>query len=205
MRASIASASNDHRPGANEVPPAIISIFLGDQLMDASIRSPQGRRQQGIRTARTGVDTPPPLKADAGDRNRTSRSRSPATDSEFRPRIHQSIADPMIAINAMLAESIDYIAGFSSARSRRAPVPRRRPEGSRKRSSSNTAWLSSTATAIRRNGRTSRRSRSAESRTTVDAIAQYDKPEIKDLLSDYGILSNRELLAPRMSFSSGTP
>ena len=86
LRASIASASNDHRLGANEAPPAIISIFLGDQLMDVFDQIAKGgakaSKESGL--LELGVDTLPPLKADAGDRNRTSRSRSPATDSEFR-------------------------------------------------------------------------------------------------------------------------
>lgn len=75
LRSVVASAGNDHRLGANEAPPAIISIFLGDQLSDifAQIRAvgtATSSKQTGTLTL--GVDTLPPLPLHAGDRNRTS-------------------------------------------------------------------------------------------------------------------------------------
>ncbi len=77
LRAVVASASNDFRLGANEAPPAIISIFLGDQLMDVFDQIAKGgatgSKESG--TLHVGVDTLPPMKADPGDRNRTSPVR----------------------------------------------------------------------------------------------------------------------------------
>jgi hypothetical protein len=83
LRLSIASAHNDHRLGANEAPPAIISIFLGDQLNDVFEQIEKGgaksSKQGGV--FETGVSVLPPLPKEAGDRNRTSPSPSPATSS----------------------------------------------------------------------------------------------------------------------------
>jgi len=114
LRASVASASNDHRLGANEAPPAIMSIFLGDQLNDvfeqikatgdASSSKPSG-------TLTVGVDTLPPLPKHAGDRNRTSPFAFTGNKFEFRAvGSSQSVARPIMIVNTILAESLDYIA-----------------------------------------------------------------------------------------------
>ena len=74
LRAVVASSANDHRLGANEAPPAIISIFLGDQLTDVFEQIEQGKLtgSKAIGTLTVGVDTLPALPKHAGDRNRTS-------------------------------------------------------------------------------------------------------------------------------------
>jgi glutamine synthetase len=113
LRASVASASNDHRLGANEAPPAIISIFLGDQLADVFEQIAKGgaksSKQKG--TLEIGVDTLPVLPTDPGDRNRTSPFAFTGNRFEFRaPGSLQSIAGPMVTINTILAEALDYIA-----------------------------------------------------------------------------------------------
>jgi glutamine synthetase len=113
LRASVASASNDHRLGANEAPPAIISIFLGDQLTDIFDQIAKGgaksSRQKG--TLEIGVDTLPVLPTDPGDRNRTSPFAFTGNRFEFRaPGSLQSIAGPMVTINTILAEALDFIA-----------------------------------------------------------------------------------------------
>ncbi|GAA3617404.1 glutamine synthetase III family protein [Microlunatus ginsengisoli] len=113
LRAVVASASNDFRLGANEAPPAIISIFLGDQLMDVYDQIAKGGAtgSKGAGTLEVGVDTLPKLKADPGDRNRTSPFAFTGNRFEFRaPGSGQSISGPMVAINTMLADSIDFIA-----------------------------------------------------------------------------------------------
>ncbi|HEY5978896.1 MAG TPA: glutamine synthetase III [Microlunatus sp.] len=113
LRAVVASASNDFRLGANEAPPAIISIFLGDQLMDVYDQIAKGGAtgSKGGGTLEFGVDTLPKLKADPGDRNRTSPFAFTGNRFEFRaPGSGQSISGPMVAINAILADSIDFIA-----------------------------------------------------------------------------------------------
>src|SRR5271154_1741611 len=113
LRASVASATNDHRLGANEAPPAIISIFLGEQLADVFDQIAKGgatnSKEKG--TLQIGVDTLPVLPTDPGDRNRTSPFAFTGNRFEFRaPGSLQSIAGPMITINTILAEALDYIA-----------------------------------------------------------------------------------------------
>jgi glutamine synthetase len=114
LRASVASASNDHRLGANEAPPAIISIFLGDQLADvfAQIANGGAKSSKGKGKLEIGVSTLPVLPTDPGDRNRTSPFAFTGNRFEFRaPGSSQSIAAPMVTINTILAEALDYIAG----------------------------------------------------------------------------------------------
>ena len=83
---SVASASNDHRLGANEAPPAIISIFLGDQLADVFDQIAKGgathSKEKGTLTI--GVDTLPDLTKDPGDRNRTTPFAFTGNRFEFR-------------------------------------------------------------------------------------------------------------------------
>jgi glutamine synthetase len=114
LRASVASASNDHRLGANEAPPAIISIFLGDQLTDVFdqiAKSGGATSSKAKGTLEIGVDTLPVLPTDPGDRNRTSPFAFTGNRFEFRaPGSLQSIAGPMVTINTILAEALDYIA-----------------------------------------------------------------------------------------------
>jgi glutamine synthetase len=113
LRASVASASNDHRLGANEAPPAIISIFLGDQLADifAQIAKGPAVSSKGRGTMTIGVDTLPVLPTDPGDRNRTSPFAFTGNRFEFRaPGSLQTVAVPMTTINTIMADSLDYIA-----------------------------------------------------------------------------------------------
>lgn len=113
LRATIASASNDHRLGANEAPPSIISIFLGDQLNDVfeQIKAGGARSSKERGTLVIGVDTLPALPKDAGDRNRTSPFAFTGNRFEFRAvGSHQAINGPLAALNTIFAESIDYAA-----------------------------------------------------------------------------------------------
>ena len=113
LRASIASAGNDHRLGANEAPPAIISVFLGDMLTDILGQFEQG----GARSTKkgglldTGAAVLPQLPRDAGDRNRTSPFAFTGDKFEFRAvSSGQSIAFPNIALNVAVADSLDAAA-----------------------------------------------------------------------------------------------
>jgi glutamine synthetase len=113
LRAVVASASNDHRLGANEAPPAIISIFLGDQLTEVfeQIRTGSTVTYKKAGTLTVGVDTLPPLPKDAGDRNRTSPFAFTGNKFEFRAvASNQSIAGPLVALNTIVADSLDYLA-----------------------------------------------------------------------------------------------
>jgi len=113
LRATVATASNDHRLGANEAPPAIMSMYLGEQLTDVFEQikkgTVKGSKQKGVMNI--GVDTLPPLPMDPGDRNRTSPFAFTGNRFEFRAvGSGQSIAGPQVALNTMMAESLDYIA-----------------------------------------------------------------------------------------------
>src|SRR6187401_2148396 len=113
LRFSIASAGNDHRLGANEAPPAIISIFLGDMLTEIFEQIEKGgaksTKHGGVLD--TGVMVLPKLPRDAGDCNRTSPFAFTGYNFEFRAvSSNQSIAYPNIALNVAVTESLDYIA-----------------------------------------------------------------------------------------------
>ncbi|HQY88593.1 MAG TPA: glutamine synthetase III [Tepidisphaeraceae bacterium] len=114
LRLSIASAHNDHRLGANEAPPAIISIFLGEQLNDiieqlATTGGAKSSKQGGL--FETGLSVLPKLPREAGDRNRTSPFAFTGNKFEFRAvGSSQNIAGPNTILNTIVAESLDYMA-----------------------------------------------------------------------------------------------
>jgi glutamine synthetase len=113
LRVSVAYAANDHRLGANEAPPAIISVFLGEQLQDVINQLEQGAakstKQGGF--MEIGVSVLPKLPRDAGDRNRTSPFAFTGNKFEFRAvGSSQSIAGPNTVLNTIVAESLDFIA-----------------------------------------------------------------------------------------------
>jgi glutamine synthetase len=113
LRASVASAGNDHRLGANEAPPAIISVFLGDMLTDIFEQIEKGGAKSTKHGGEldTGVLVLPKLPRDPGDRNRTSPFAFTGNKFEFRAvSSNQSIAYPNIALNVAVAESLDYMA-----------------------------------------------------------------------------------------------
>lgn len=113
LRAVIASASNDHRLGANEAPPAIISIYLGDQLTDVfeQIQKGGAKSCKAAGIMKIGVDALPDLPKDAGDRNRTSPFAFTGNRFEFRAvGSDQSISGPLVAMNTIFADSMDYVA-----------------------------------------------------------------------------------------------
>ncbi|MBI1372251.1 MAG: glutamine synthetase type III [Phycisphaera sp.] len=113
LRAVVAHAGNDHRLGANEAPPAIISVFLGDQLADIFQQIAKGgvKSAKKAGTMNIGVDTLPPLPKHAGDRNRTSPFAFTGNKFEFRAvGSAQSIAGPLTALNTIVADSLDFVA-----------------------------------------------------------------------------------------------
>jgi glutamine synthetase len=113
LRLSIASAHNDHRLGANEAPPAIISIFLGDQLNDIIEQIEKGGAKSSKQGGQfeTGVSILPKLPKEAGDRNRTSPFAFTGNKFEFRAvGSSMNIAGPNTILNAIVAESLDFVA-----------------------------------------------------------------------------------------------
>ncbi|KEF42250.1 MAG: glutamine synthetase [Cyanobium sp. CACIAM 14] len=112
MRAAVATAGNDHRLGANEAPPAIISVYLGSQLEEVFNQIKQGdvrgTAQPGV--MQLGVDTLPEFPKDPGDRNRTSPFAFTGNRFEFRAvGSNQSIAGPLVVLNTMLADSLGFV------------------------------------------------------------------------------------------------
>jgi glutamine synthetase len=113
LRASIATAANDHRLGANEAPPAIISIFLGDMLEDILSQVEKGERRSTIRGGELdlGARTLPTIPRHSGDRNRTSPFAFTGNKFEFRAvGSSASIAWPNTVLNTIVAESLDFMA-----------------------------------------------------------------------------------------------
>src|SRR5688572_25176599 len=113
LRYSIASAGNDHRLGANEAPPAILSIFLGDMLTDifGQIEKGSAKSTKQGGTLDIGVSVLPKLPRDAGDRNRTSPFAFTGNKFEFRAvSSGQNISFPNTALNAAMADALDEVA-----------------------------------------------------------------------------------------------
>jgi glutamine synthetase len=197
LRAVVAHAGNDHRLGANEAPPAIISIFLGDQLADVFEQIKKGTvtgsKQKGTLTV--GVDTLPTLPKDAGDRNRTSPFAFTGNKFEFRAvGSSQSIAGPLVALNTIVAESLDYIATELEKGTGGDP------------GKLNAAVQKVLQQIISEHGRvvfngdnyTAEWHKEAEKRglpnlkTTVDALPALTSPEIISLFEKYNVLSKGE-------------
>ena len=113
LRMTCAGAGNDHRLGAHEAPPAIISIYLGDQLTDVIEQLEQGvpRSSKQAGAMKLGSDMLPPLPRDATDRNRTSPFAFTGNKFEFRaPGSSQSCSEPNVVLNTIVAEAFDMIA-----------------------------------------------------------------------------------------------
>ena len=112
LRLSVSGAGNDHRLGANEAPPAIISVFLGEQLSDvfAQIEAGVASTSKFADAIKVGVSMLPHLPRDAGDRNRTSPFAFTGNKFEFRAvGSSQSVAGANTVLNAIVAESLDYM------------------------------------------------------------------------------------------------
>jgi glutamine synthetase len=197
LRAVVASASNDHRLGANEAPPAIISIFLGEQLADVFEQVAKGgatgSKESGTLTV--GVDTLPAFTADPGDRNRTSPFAFTGNRFEFRaPGSSQSISGPMVAVNTLLADSIDFIAteletmvaegtGFDEAVQKVLQnIITEHGAVVFNGDGYSDAWQTEAAARGLPNLRTS-----------VEALPQLGAPDVVELFDRYGVLSPREL------------
>lgn len=120
LRVAVATAGNDHRLGANEAPPAIVSMFLGEQLTSIleALMSGKSTPDEVVSVLETGVDSLPVINKDATDRNRTSPFAFTGNKFEFRmPGSAQSIAGINIVINTIVAESLRQFADILEASS----------------------------------------------------------------------------------------
>jgi glutamine synthetase len=128
LRASIASAGNDHRLGANEAPPAIISIFLGEMLQDILDQVQKGQLRRTLKggVIDLGARTLPTLPRHSGDRNRTSPFAFTGNKFEFRAvGSSQSVAWPNTVLNTIVAESLDQFATELERAVGKSPTPAR--------------------------------------------------------------------------------
>ncbi|HCR13986.1 glutamine synthetase III [Solidesulfovibrio sp.] len=198
LRATVATPSNDHRLGANEAPPAIMSVYLGEQLADVFEQIKKGKvegsKQKGIMNI--GVDTLPPLPMDPGDRNRTSPFAFTGNRFEFRAvGSCQSIAGSQVALNTMMSESLDYIATKLEAATAGDPA---------KLNAAVQAVIQEIikehdAVVFNGDGYSEEWHVEAEKRglpnlkTTPDALPVLTSPEVVKLFTTYGVFSEAEL------------
>ena len=113
LRATVATAANDHRLGGHEAPPAVISMFIGSELTEILGAIEEGRPYNGRAAShmRIGVDMLPVFRKDATDRNRTSPFAFTGNKFEFRMLgSSQSIAGPCIVLNTVVAEELEQFA-----------------------------------------------------------------------------------------------
>jgi glutamine synthetase len=200
LRFSIASAGNDHRLGANEAPPAIISIFLGDMLTDIfqqieKAGTAKTTKSGGIMDI--GVNVLPKLPRDAGDRNRTSPFAFTGNKFEFRAvSSNQSIALPNVCLNVAVTESLDYVA---------TELEKQLKEGKKLQAAVKTL-LTKLVRENKRiifngNGYAEEWQKEAgkrgllNHRTSVDAYGEAITPDVIKAFEKYGVLSERELQA----------
>ena len=197
LRVSVASATNDHRLGANEAPPAIISIFLGAQLADVFEQIAKGAAtsSKGKGVMHIGVDTLPHLPTDPGDRNRTSPFAFTGNRFEFRaPGSGQTVAVPMIILNTIMADSFDYMAS----------VLEKAVEGGTDFDEAVQQLLTEIITehgAVVFNGDGYSDNWQIEAaerglpnlKTSLDAIPQLITPEAIEVFEKYGVFNEREL------------
>jgi glutamine synthetase len=200
LRFSIASAGNDHRLGANEAPPAIISIFLGDMLTDIfqqieKAGSAKTTKSGGILDI--GVGVLPKLPRDAGDRNRTSPFAFTGNKFEFRAvSSNQSIALPNVALNLAVAESLDYCAtdlekSLKEGRKLQAAVKQllvKLVKDNKRIIFNGNNYSEEWQKEAARRGLLNHR-------TSVDAYREALKPEVIKTFEKYGVLNERELHA----------
>ncbi len=200
LRACVASASNDHRLGAHEAPPAIMSVFLGDQLTDVfeQFRAGQVKGAKGKRLMNVGVDTLPTLPADPGDRNRTSPIAFTGNRFEFRAvGSSQSVSGPLSALNTIMADSIAYAADFLE----KACADDKIPLNDAVQNLIQNIIEDHSAVIFNGDGYSDIWHKEAERRglpnlrTTPEALQAFTQPEILRLFENQGVLSSTELKA----------
>jgi len=193
LRATCATSGNDHRLGANEAPPGIISIFLGDLLTEIffSIASGKEIKTGGKDFLKIGVDTLPALPLDNSDRNRTSPFAFTGNKFEFRMvGSSASISGPNVALNTIAAEALDELAGrLEKAKDINAELAAYIKEVIKKHG----------RVIFNGNGYTADWQKEAEKRglaninNTVDALQVYLTPKVQKLFEKYSVLSKEEL------------
>jgi len=199
LRAVVASASNDHRLGANEAPPAILSIFLGDELTEALEAIATGgsvSKKKG--TLHVGVDVLPPIPMHAGDRNRTSPMAFTGNRFEFRAvGSNQSLAGPLVALNTIMAEALDEAATALE----KADTSTDKKLGAAVEKFVTSVWKECSQIVFNGDGYSDKWHKEAEKRglpnlrTTADVLPVLKDKLYVDLFKKYKVLSKRELMS----------
>ena len=199
LRLGTVGAGNDHRLGANEAPPAILSVYLGEQLTDVLDGIVNGKSAASKKSGfmEVGVSTLPPLPVDLSDRNRTSPFAFTGNKFEFRAvGSSQSVAPVNIALNAAAACALDDIAteleasvagGADLNSALQQLLPRLFKEHMPIVFNGNgyaAAWPEEAA-----------RRGLPNYHNTVDALAHYTDPEVMNVFLRHGILTEREILS----------
>ena len=199
LRASIASPGQDHRLGANEAPPAIISIFLGSELETLFEAIESGAAGESTPESFLGLGTPvlPPMPMHGGDRNRTSPFAFTGNKFEFRALgSSQSLGLPNTVLNTIVAEAVDYLSeeledalkdGKSLEESLR-PIIQKSYAGNKEIVFSGDGYSEEWHAEAERRGL-------LNLRATPDALPFLIRDETVTLFSNYGVLSERELHA----------
>jgi glutamine synthetase len=197
LRASIAGAGQDHRLGANEAPPAIISIFLGSELEKVFQAIERGEAGESTPESFLGLGTPvlPPMPMHGGDRNRTSPFAFTGNKFEFRALgSSMSLSLPNTVLNTIVAEAIDYLAeeledavGSGTDVETALPPILQRSYAANKQivfggDNYSEDWHSEAASRGLLN-----------LRATPDALPYLIADDTEELFSNYGVLSQREL------------
>jgi glutamine synthetase len=199
MRAAVATPGNDHRLGANEAPPAIISAYLGDKLTEVVNGLIAGKSEPGRSGGmlKIGVSTLPPLPRDDSDRNRTSPFAFTGAKFEFRAvGAGQSIAGPLIVLNTIVTESLDYMATqLEAAASQGTELGAAIQKLVQQELKAHQAVLFNGDNYSVEWQQEAERRGLPNLRSSVDAIPKLLDPDARDLFPKYGVYSQRELEA----------
>jgi len=206
LRVSIAHAANDHRLGANEAPPAILSIFLGSELEEVveGLISGGQAKSRARSTVQLGVTTLPPIPRDTSDRNRTSPFAFTGNKFEFRAvGSSQTIAYPNIFLNTAVAESFDHLSDEIEKRSkgaadRRAVIQ----EVVKETLTRHQRILFSGDNYSREWEREAQKRGLLNAKNTPDALALFATEANQALFEKYAVLSRRETTARSNIFFS---
>lgn len=195
LRSSVASSGNDHRLGANEAPPAIVSVFLGEQLTDIweQLENGGARRARKAETLKLGVSTLPPLPRDCTDRNRTSPFAFTGNKFEFRMvGSAQSTADASFVLNTIVADVLSEIAdeleGVSDVNMGAQQILQRIAREHKRVIFNGDNYSSDWAREAERRGL-------PNIQNAVDGLAVLLEKQSADLFERHGVLSKQEVLA----------
>lgn len=195
LRASAASAGNDHRLGANEAPPAIVSVYLGDQLDKCVLAYKEGKTQidDKVSYLETGVQSLPTLKKDCTDRNRTSPFAFTGNRFEFRmPGSSQSIADVNMTINTIIADAFcDFADALDASEDIEKTIDELISDTFKKHERiifNGDGYSKEWPVEAAKRGL-------ANNKTTPEALMALTKDTTKALFAKHGVLTNAELAA----------